>query len=46
MQEQTIIGANPWVIHRQKQIFGEDCETFRPERWLEGDRAQLGMYPE
>jgi cytochrome P450 len=39
---QTIIGANPWVIHRQKEIFGEDCETFRPERWLEGDRGQLG----
>jgi cytochrome P450 len=41
---QTIIGANPWVIHRQKEIFGDDCETFRPERWLEGDRGQLGRY--
>jgi hypothetical protein len=40
---QTIIGANPWVIHRQKEIFGEDCETFRPERWLEGERGQLGI---
>ncbi|KAF2123910.1 cytochrome P450 [Dothidotthia symphoricarpi CBS 119687] len=35
----TIIGANPWVIHRQKEVFGEDCEAFRPERWLEGDRS-------
>lgn len=40
---QTIIGANPWVIHRQKEIFGADCDLFRPERWLEGDRSQMGM---
>ncbi|KAL1645594.1 hypothetical protein SLS61_008277 [Didymella pomorum] len=40
----TIIGANPWVIHRQKEVFGEDCETFRPERWLEGDRSQMGTH--
>ncbi|KAJ8112601.1 hypothetical protein OPT61_g5064 [Boeremia exigua] len=37
----TIIGANPWVIHRQKDVFGEDCGLFRPERWLEGDRSQM-----
>ncbi|OAK96861.1 cytochrome P450 [Phaeosphaeriaceae sp. SRC1lsM3a] len=40
----TIIGANPWVIHRQKEIFGDDCEFFRPERWLEGDRGQLDRF--
>ncbi|XPS73243.1 hypothetical protein M3J09_005393 [Ascochyta lentis] len=37
----TIIGANPWVIHRQKEVFGNDCDIFRPERWLEGDRSQM-----
>ncbi|KAJ4371668.1 hypothetical protein N0V86_008221 [Didymella sp. IMI 355093] len=37
----TIVGANAWVIHRQKDVFGEDCEIFRPERWLEGDRGQM-----
>ena len=31
----TIVGCNPWVIHRRPEIFGEDTETFRPERWLE-----------
>lgn len=41
---QTIIGANPWVIHRQPEIFGEDCDVFRPERWLEGDRGQMGTH--
>jgi cytochrome P450 len=39
---QIVIGANPWVIHRQAEIFGNDCEVFRPERWLEGDRSQMG----
>ncbi|KAI0413011.1 cytochrome P450 52E2 [Xylaria grammica] len=23
----------PWVIHRRKDLFGEDAEEFRPERW-------------
>ncbi|KAJ5230362.1 hypothetical protein N7489_011070 [Penicillium chrysogenum] len=29
----TIVGANPWIIHRHR-IFGEDVESFVPERWL------------
>ena len=33
----TIVGCNPWVIHRRPEIFGEDTETFRPERWIEVD---------
>ncbi|KAI0855798.1 benzoate 4-monooxygenase cytochrome P450 [Xylaria cubensis] len=32
----TVVGVNPWVIHRNSSIFGEDVETFRPERWLDG----------
>ncbi|OQE00243.1 hypothetical protein PENVUL_c055G03586 [Penicillium vulpinum] len=32
----TIVGANPWIIHRH-QIFGEDVESFVPERWLKMD---------
>lgn len=30
----TIVGCNAWVIHRRPEIFGEDVEVFRPERWL------------
>lgn len=32
----TVVGINAWVIHRNRDIFGEDVDTFRPERWLEG----------
>jgi len=30
----TIVGCSAWVIHRDKEVFGEDVEVFRPERWL------------
>ena len=40
---QTIIGTNPWVVHRNTEIFGDDVESFRPERWLKTDsRANMG----
>ena len=34
--EGTEIGANPYVINRDRSIFGEDSHLFRPERWLQG----------
>jgi len=40
----TIIGANPWVVHRDHTIFGNDVEAFRPERWLEGDRSDMDRF--
>ncbi|EKD16694.1 uncharacterized protein L3040_001435 [Drepanopeziza brunnea f. sp. 'multigermtubi'] len=30
----TIVGCSAWVIHRNREIFGDDVEVFRPERWL------------
>ncbi|KAF9238714.1 hypothetical protein LCP9604111_9356 [Penicillium roqueforti] len=32
----TIVGANPWIVHRHR-VFGEDVESFVPERWLKMD---------
>ncbi|KAL5331052.1 hypothetical protein ACEPPN_000581 [Leptodophora sp. 'Broadleaf-Isolate-01'] len=32
----TSIGYDAFGIFRNKEIFGEDADTFRPERWLEG----------
>ncbi|TVY71200.1 Cytochrome P450 monooxygenase andK [Lachnellula suecica] len=30
----TIVGMNPWVLHQDKQIYGEDAASFNPNRWL------------
>lgn len=31
---ETIVGCSAWVIHRDRGIFGEDVDVYRPERWL------------
>ncbi|KAH8894025.1 cytochrome P450 [Thozetella sp. PMI_491] len=31
----TIVGASPWVMHRDRVSFGTDVDRFRPERWLQ-----------
>ncbi|KAL1888639.1 hypothetical protein Sste5346_009431 [Sporothrix stenoceras] len=30
----TIVGCSAWVLHHNKDVFGEDTDAFRPERWL------------
>lgn len=35
------IGISPYVVQRDTGLFGEDADTFRPERWLEADAGQL-----
>jgi cytochrome P450 len=37
----TIVGCNAWVLHRRPEIFGQDVEVFRPERWLEAGKEEL-----
>lgn len=32
----TIVGANPWIVHRHA-LFGENVDSFVPERWLPAD---------
>jgi cytochrome P450 len=39
----TIVGINPWVVARDKEVYGEDSDKFRPERWLDADEQQLKM---
>ncbi|GKT67738.1 cytochrome P450 pisatin [Colletotrichum tofieldiae] len=41
--EGTIVAINCWVHHRNKDIFGEDADQFRPERWLIDDGAKLSV---
>jgi len=35
----TVVGMNPWVIHRNRDIFGYDVYEWNPDRWL-GDEAK------
>ncbi|KAM0331407.1 hypothetical protein ACHAQA_003080 [Verticillium albo-atrum] len=43
----TIVGCSAWVIHRNKAVFGEDVEAYRPERWLIGNgRSVEGLTDE
>ncbi|KAJ5990155.1 cytochrome P450 [Penicillium canescens] len=39
----TIVGMNPWVIHRDTTIYGTDAEKFRPERWIDSSEEQLKL---
>ena len=33
----TVVGINPWVLHRDTRIFGSDAEEWQPRRWLDAD---------
>ncbi|KAL2422085.1 Cytochrome P450 monooxygenase cicH [Exophiala dermatitidis] len=39
--EGTILGINPWVTARDREVYGADADFFRPERWLEASDEQL-----
>ncbi|RDW93185.1 cytochrome P450 [Aspergillus mulundensis] len=33
----TVVGMSAWVVHRDKDLYGEDCDEWNPERWLRYD---------
>ena len=39
----TTIATNGWVLHRDKDVFGQDADDFRPERWLEDEEQAKRM---
>lgn len=39
----TSVACNGWVIHRDRETFGQDADEFRPERWLENEERAKRM---
>ena len=39
----TIVGINSWVMHANRQVYGEDAESFRPERWFDSEERVREM---
>ena len=33
--EGTVVGMSAWAVHRDEELYGVDCDRWRPERWLE-----------
>ncbi|KAI9370220.1 cytochrome P450 [Aspergillus egyptiacus] len=34
LPEGTVVGMSPYVVNRDKVVFGEDAEAWNPERWM------------
>lgn len=39
----TVVGCNAWTMHRDPEVYGEDADSFRPERWLEATPERLHL---
>jgi cytochrome P450 len=39
----TIVSVSANVIHMDKEVFGEDADRFRPERWIDASPEQLKL---
>ena len=40
----TEVAVNGWVLHRDRAIFGDDVEVYRPERWFERDAKLMSQH--
>lgn len=39
----TTVAVNGWVLHKDRTIFGEDADDFKPERWLKDEEGAKKM---
>ena len=37
--EGTEISCNPWIVHRDSNVYGENAQELRPERWLDKEET-------
>ncbi len=37
------MGYSPYVMHRRKDIFGDDAASFRPSRWEDDNKDGLDL---
>ncbi|KAF2234767.1 cytochrome P450 [Viridothelium virens] len=37
----TNVGCSAFILHRDCSVYGPDIDTFRPERWIEGDPVAI-----
>ncbi|KAJ5358370.1 uncharacterized protein N7496_010783 [Penicillium cataractarum] len=42
--EGVILSVNPWVIHRDPDIFGKDSDIYNPYRWLQGETKRMDSF--
>lgn len=35
----SVVGINAWVVHYDRNAWGEDAAVFRPERWIEAEKG-------
>ena len=42
----TVVSMNAWVVHRNRDIFGADADTYNPTRWLQGEKESASAFQE
>ncbi|KAK3391826.1 cytochrome P450 [Sordaria brevicollis] len=42
----SFVGMNPYIVGRNKKIFGEDADEFNPDRWLQREGESDEQYKE
>lgn len=40
-KEGTVLSVPSYTIHRDKEVWGDDATTYRPERWFERDNEEI-----